>query len=215
MSAKRALSAALALLLAVSFAAPSGARALSDAGFEYTVTDDVATVTGCTSTCSTTLVIPATLGTYPVTSIGTDAFYNNALTRVTIPNSVTSIGSYAFATNRLKRVTIGNSVTSIGNYAFYTNRLTRVTIPNSVTSIGTAAFINNRLTRVTIPDSVTSIGWTAFWNNRLTSVIFLGNAPTDGGNVFAGNADLAQVVRQLSATGWAGTWSSVTVVIAE
>ncbi|MEI7605061.1 MAG: hypothetical protein WCJ78_02570 [Chloroflexota bacterium] len=46
-------------------------------------------------------------------------------------------------------------------------------------------------------------------------MIFLGNAPTDGGDVFAGNADLLQVVRQPGATGWLGTWSGVTVVIAE
>jgi hypothetical protein len=150
MSATRAVSAALALLLAVSFATPSGARADSAAGFEYTVTDSLATVTGCTGgTCPTTLVIPARLGGYRVRSIGNSAFYDN------------------------------------------------------------------RLTRVTIPDSVTSIGWNAFWNNRLTSVIFLGNAPTDGGDVFAGNADLLQVVRQPGATGWLGTWSGVTVVIAE
>jgi plastocyanin len=44
MPAKRVLSAALALLLAVSFAAPSGARALSAAGFNYTVADNAATV---------------------------------------------------------------------------------------------------------------------------------------------------------------------------
>ena len=45
MPAKRALSAALALLLAVSFAAPSGARADSADGFEYFVTGSTATVT--------------------------------------------------------------------------------------------------------------------------------------------------------------------------
>jgi hypothetical protein len=192
MPAKRALSAALALLLAVSFAAPNGGRARSAAGFEYTVTGGAATVTGCTSTCPTTLVIPATLGTYPVTSIGDYAFDNSLLTRVTIPDSVTSIAYGVFYNNRLTRVTIPNSVTSIGGYAFRYNRLKRVTIPNSVTSIGDYAFDTNRLTRV----------------------IFLGNAPTAGINVFDNNPDLLQVVRQPSATGWLGTWSDVTVVIA-
>jgi hypothetical protein len=207
MPAKRALSAALALLFAVSFAAPSGARALSEAGFEYTVSDGAATVTGCTSTCPTTLVIPATLGGNAVTTIDTAAFYDNDLTGVTIPNSVTTIRGYAFSNNRaITSVTIGNSVTSIGASAFYDNDLTSVTIPNSVTSIGEGAFMGNALTTVTIPnsvtaigslafasnaltsvtisDSVTSIGEEAFNDNRLTSVTFLGNAPTDGGRVF-------------------------------
>jgi hypothetical protein len=126
-----------------------------------------------------------------------------------------SIGEAAFFNNRLKRVTIGNSVMSIDGAAFANNRLKRVTIGNSVTSIGDGAFINNLLTSVTIPDSVTSIGYNAFRNNLLTSVIFLGDAPTAGGvDVFTENLNLLQVVRQPSATGWLGTWSSVTVVIA-
>jgi Flp pilus assembly protein protease CpaA len=238
MSAKRAASAALALLLAVSFAEPSGARALSEAGFEYTVSDGAATVTGCTSTCPTTLVIPATLGGNAVTTIGISAFYDNDLTSVTIPNSVTTIGGYAFSNNHaITSVTIGNSVTSIGASAFYDNDLTSVTIPNSVTSIGEGAFMGNALTTVTIPnsvtaigslafasnaltsvtisDSVTSIGEEAFNDNRLTSVTFLGNAPTDGGRVFINNFLLTSVTRSHTATGWGSTWSDVPVIIAD
>jgi hypothetical protein len=210
MPAKRILSAALALLLAVSFAAPSGARALSADGFEYTVSDGVATVTGCTSTCPTTLVIPATLGGYSVTTIGNSAFrdnalttvtigssvtsigdyafYNNALTTVTIPNSVTTIGNSAFRDNALTTVTIGSSVTSIGDYAFYNNALTTVTIPNSVTTIGTAAFYNNALTTVTIGSSVTSIGDYAFYNNALTTVTIGSSVTSIGGHAFYNNA---------------------------
>jgi hypothetical protein len=145
MPAKRLLTATLALLLAVSFAAPSGARAASAAGFEYTVADGAATVTGCSSTCPTTLVIPARLGGYRVRSIGDAAFTHNFLTSVTIPNSITSIGDSAFFDNLLTRVTIPNSVTSIGNNTFYDNLLRSVTFPNSITSIGTLAFYNNRL----------------------------------------------------------------------
>ncbi len=215
MPAKRVLAVALTLLLAVSFVAPSGARALSDAGFEYTGNDGAATVTGCTSTCPTTLVIPDTLGGNSVTTIGGAAFAANALTSVTIGNSVTSIGDFAFANNALTTVTIPTSVTSIGTGAFAANALTSVTIPNSVTTIGNYAFYNNALTTVTIPNSVTTIGEGAFYSNALTSVTFLGNAPADGGNVFGNNIGLASITRPYSAAGWGSTWSGKTVVIAD
>jgi hypothetical protein len=189
MSAKRVLSVALTLLLAVSFAAPSGARALSADGFEYTVSDGVATVTGCTGdTCPPTLVIPATLGGYSVTTIGDSAFEAKSLTTVTIPNSVTTIGASAFYNNVLTTVTIGNSVTSIGSFAFHTNRLTTVTIPNSVTTIGASAFYSNLLSTVTIGNSVTSIGAGAFSTNALTTVTIPNSVTTIGPQAFLSNA---------------------------
>ena len=163
MPAKRIVSTVLALLLAVSFAAPSGARALSDAGFEYIGNDGAATVTGCTSTCPTTLVIPDTLGGNSVATIGNYAFYNNSLTSVTIPNSVTSIGNYAFYSNALTSVTIPNSVTTIGDYAFEANALTSVTFLGNAPAAGTAVFFGNvGLTFVT--RSSTATGWGLTWS---------------------------------------------------
>ena len=163
MPAKRALSAALALTLVVSFAAPSGARAASADGFEYTLTGSDATVTGCTSTCPTTLVIPSTLDGYSVTSIGYSAFFNIDLTTVTIPNSVTSIGVWAFSRNNLTTVTIPNSVTSIGIMAFEWNSLTSVTFLGNAPTYGTTVFLGNTgLTFVTRPYAAT--GWGSTWS---------------------------------------------------
>jgi hypothetical protein len=237
MTAKQIVSAVLALLLAVSFAAPNGARALTDYGFTYTQTGGAVTVTGCNGACPTTLDIPAVLGGYFVTRIGDDAFAGESLTAVTISSTVTTIGVAAFASNNLTAVTIGNSVTDIGAGAFASNDLTTVSIPNSVTSIGYnafgtnllttvtignsvttldgAAFASNRLTTMTIPNSVTHIGEGAFYNNLLTSVTFLGNAPTEGASVFYLNSGLTSVTRSYTATGWGSTWNGVPVVVAD
>jgi hypothetical protein len=102
----------------VSFAAPSGARAVSAGGFIYDGSPGGATVTGCDGICPTTLTIPDTLGGQPVTSIGDGAFETSLLTGVTISDRVTSIGRNAFYNNHLTSVTIPNSVTTVGENAF-------------------------------------------------------------------------------------------------
>jgi hypothetical protein len=209
MPAKRVLAVALTLLIAASFAAPSGARALTEHGFTYTQSGGEATITGCETTCPTTLNIPAVLGGYfvttigpaafdaaslvaltipsTVTSIGASAFEFNSLATVTIPNSVTIIGDAAFQANNLTNVTIGSSVTTIGDYAFYGNSLISVTIPNSVTTIGDVAFYYNALTTVSIPNSVTSIGDYAFMGNALTSVTIPNSVTSIGDHAFQSN----------------------------
>jgi uncharacterized repeat protein (TIGR02543 family) len=141
------------------------------------------------ATGAVTIPATVTLGsvTYHVTTIGNDAFQNNLLTSVTIPNSVTTIGNFAFAFNLLASVTIPNSVTTIGSGAFRNNLLTSVTIPNSVTTIGNFAFAVNLLASVTIPNSVTTISDSAFNNNLLASVTIPNSVTTIGNDAFASN----------------------------
>ncbi len=115
-----------------------------------------------------TVTIPPTVKyqgiDYEVTTIGDNAFANNQLDSVTIPDGVTSIEDGAFWDNQLTSVTIPNSVTSIGDGAFYDNQLTSVIIPDGVISIGDEAFAYNPLTEVTIGENVASIGaFVFFW----------------------------------------------------
>jgi putative cell wall-binding protein len=153
--------------------------------YTYRVANGEATITKCDSGASGAIEIPATLGDYPVTSIGYVAFSDcRSLTSVTIPDSVTNIGDEAFADCRsLTSVTIGNSVTSIGYGAFSNcSSLTSVTIGNSVTSIGYGAFSNcHSLTSVTIPDSVKSIGDRAFSDCSSLTSVTIGNSVTSIG----------------------------------
>lgn len=62
--------------------------------------------------------------TYTVTRIANQAFGNNGLTSVTIPNTVTNIGTSAFQSNQLTQLVIPSSVTTIGANAFTSNNLT-------------------------------------------------------------------------------------------
>ncbi|WP_198141986.1 leucine-rich repeat domain-containing protein, partial [Leucobacter komagatae] len=123
------------------------------------IADDTNVSAGATATGydpaigGTTVAIPGTVtinGTpYPVTTIGSRAFWDNQLTQVTIPDSVTTIDSQAFRDNQLTQVTIPDSVTTIGDFAFSRNQLAQVRIPDSVTTISGYAFQNNQLTQVT------------------------------------------------------------------
>ncbi|WP_052467131.1 leucine-rich repeat domain-containing protein [Psychroserpens damuponensis] len=114
--------------------------------------------------------------TYSITSIGNQAFFQNGLTSVSIPNSVTIIDDAAFRGNSFTSFTIPNSVITIGNSAFRDNMLmTNITLGNNITSIGQEAFAFNDLQSLTIPDSVLTIGYGAFVQNTNLNNLILGN----------------------------------------
>ena len=143
--------------------------------YTYTVTDGKATITDVDTSIAGDVTIPSTLGGYPVTAVGDEAFYRcRNLSSVTIPDGVISIGNKAFyRCTGLSDITIGNSVTSVGDAAFYScYHLTSVTVPGSVKNIGEEAFADcSALVSVTIGNGVTNIGSDAFrYCDNITSV---------------------------------------------
>ena len=188
MFTKQILAATLASVLAASFAAPSGARALSADGFEYTVTDSTVTVTGCVGgTCPVNLVIPYALAGWEVTAVAASAFANQNLASVSIPFIVVSIGDSAFLTNNLGSVRLPFSLRTLGAYAFANNNLTAVVIPSGVTTIGQGAFESNSLASVRLNDGLVEIGSEAFLGNTLTTVSIPDSVTGIGGSAFAVN----------------------------
>ena len=139
------------------------------------------------------LIIPPTVKinniTYPVTNIGSYAFYDcSNITDINIPSSVKYIENLSFAgCNNLSSVHIENLSAWCDIYFEYNNsnplynahhlfinekEVTELVVPNDVKTIRSYAFEGlTNLTSVTIPNSVTSIGQYAFaYCTGLTSV---------------------------------------------
>jgi BspA type Leucine rich repeat region (6 copies) len=135
--------------------------------WSYTPNNGPVTITGITNLpVNGVVVIPDTINSYPVTSIGDQAFFDlTNVTSVIIPEGVTSIGFQAFELcTGLVSIAIPGSVSQIGGSAFtYCAKLASVSIPNGVTSLADQTFEDcSSLTSVVIPDGVTNIGNNVF-----------------------------------------------------
>ena len=150
----------------------SGNPAVQDAAnaplfdFEFTPDNTAVIVTNYKyNGAAADVTIPSSYQGKPVTTIGHAAFFNSAVTSVTIPDSVTSISDDAFINcPKLTNISIPNSVTYIGFSAFSScTSLKSITLPSSLSFISGALFLGcSQLTTIHIPVSVTSIGNNAF-----------------------------------------------------
>ena len=150
----------------------SGNPAVQDAAnaplfdFDFTLDNTAAIVTNYKyNGAAADVTIPSRYKGKPVTTIGHAAFFNSAVTSVTIPDSVTSISDDAFVNcPQLTNISIPNSVTYIGFNAFSScTRLKSITLPSSLSFISGSLFSGcSQLTTIHIPVSVTSIGNNAF-----------------------------------------------------
>ena len=180
------------------FIFPHTANAATEGNYTYTVSNGEATITDFVTSVKGEIIIPDSLGGYPVTSIGEAAFaYCKSLKSINIPNNVAYIGDSAFyGCSSLTSINIPNSVTSIGDFAFGgCSSLTSINIPDSVTSIGDFTFNNcSSLTNITIPNSVTSIGYYAFDGcSSLTSINIPDSVTSIGDNAFNSCSSLTSI----------------------
>lgn len=157
----------------------SGNPAVQDAAnaplFDFAFTpDNTAVIVIRYKGTATDVTIPSRYKGIPVTMIDHAAFFNSAVTSVTIPDSVTSISHDAFINcPQLTNISIPNSVTYIGFSAFRScTSLKSITLPSSLSSISEALFSGcSQLTTIQIPDSVLSIQDYAFENcTRLETI---------------------------------------------
>lgn len=152
----------------------SGNPAVQDAAnaplfdFKFTPDNTAVIVTRYNGTAAD-VTIPSRYKGKPVTAIEHAAFFNSAVTSVTIPDSVTSIDDNAFGfCSQLTNISIPNSVTYIGFSAFaHCTSLKSITLPSSLSFISGSLFSGcSQLTTIHIPDSVPSIQSYAFYHCR-------------------------------------------------
>jgi len=162
------------------FAAQSG-----DYTYE-TVNDETATITGYTG-AGGNVIIPDTLGGYPVTIIGEGAFTDcEDMTAVTIPETVTTLGEWAFCFTQITEITIPKNVTEINYSTFmYARQLTHFIVDEENTAFTTidGVLFNNSGTTLlcyprgktgdyTVPNGVTEIArYSCYGSRNMTSLI--------------------------------------------
>ncbi len=225
MKLRKNLSAILAaVMIAVSIPISVGASTeyFNGGDYKYSVVDGKAVVHDLRNDLRGDVVIPDTLGGYPVAAVGYGAFGESfditsvvvpdgttvidgsafymctSLRSVTIPDSVRVIGANAFNfCSSLESVTIPYGVTRIGEGTFYTcEALNDITVPNSVTAIGKRAFLGcDELRSITLSENLTSIGEEAFFYCTSLVEITISDSVTEiGARAFEGCEALERVV---------------------
>ncbi len=134
---------AAAVALTVVHFAAMGNNTPTDTAFTFAVEDGGAILTGSNDTLSGAVMLPDTLGGYPVVGIGENAFKDcTDVTAFFLPDTVTSIGAYAFENcTSLAQAVLPAGLDSIGDGAFWKCAgLVSISLPASVRSIGSCAF---------------------------------------------------------------------------
>lgn len=177
---------------------------IDESNCTYSIVDSKAILTGVDDSVRGEVLIPSSLGGYPLYAVGEDAFSNNkVITGVTISKGVQEIQEYAFSKcYKLKKVIINegvriiayrafafchevetvklpNTLTIIGSYAFmFCDSLENITIPNGVLEIGSEAFSScSSLESIVIPDSVIEISSDAFSPCYNLKTVTIGGSP--------------------------------------
>ena len=151
--------------------------------FEYEIKNNKVTIKQYIGT-ETDVIIPKTIEGYPVTELGSSAFYQNSsvksvilpdgleligsfaffrcygITEMKIPDSVKTINAQAFNDCKsLKTIDLGEGIQVIKDRAFYgCEALESITFPSSLTTLAYNVFSGCKaLTEITIPATITSL----------------------------------------------------------
>jgi hypothetical protein len=142
----------------------------NDTPFSFDIVDGEAIITRFNERYSSSITIPTTLQSKPVTAIDDNVFSNYSISSVYLPRGLKRIGIGAFASNSISQITIPDSVELIRVMAFQNNNLRRITLGSGLRTIEPYTFRNNLLVEITIPETISSIGAGAFQGNTIEMV---------------------------------------------
>ncbi len=144
----------------------------------YEIIDGGAVITACDTFIEGNLELPATLGGYPITGIGNNAFRFCQITDITLPETLETIGNNAFCGTALRGIYIPSGVHTIGQVAFQEcsdfNGFVVAQDNPYFSSDGYGILFNKPQTKLisapcallgtyTIPSTVTTVGYSAFF----------------------------------------------------
>ena len=165
--------------------------------YTYNVFDSKATIYDVDTSISGNVIIPSTLGGYPVTEIFSNAFNKCSLIQsITIPEGVIGIGSFVFdGCYQISSINIPDSVEFVGGKAFddtawYKNQ------PDGVIYAGKIAYKykGNCPKTVKIKDGTIGIAYEAFKNcTELESIVIPEGAKYIEGFAFFGCTSLKEI----------------------
>lgn len=145
--------------------------------YSYSIENNHAIIQSADTSISGYVLIPSTLGGYPVGAIGRAAFLNCVgITGIAFPDntSITNIGSHAFqGCTGLLHAALPAGLTDLEAGLFYgCSNLVSVTLPDSLLTIGAAAFAQcESLQSINLPVDLQTIGESAFLNARHLAAI--------------------------------------------
>ena len=182
-----------------------------ESAYKYSVNNGVATITDYVGS-DTTVIIPETLGGYPVEIISAYAFAgNDNITEISLPAGLKKIEALAF--NGCKKLftikAVNNSSFSVKTGIIYSSDgeeliyaaegrvLTSLVVPEGVITIYEGAFANQKdLGRVEVPDSVIEIQDNAFPTNSF--ITLYGGIDDCAAKAYASKYNLSYNLYQIS-----------------
>lgn len=155
-------------------------------------------------------------------TIGKEAFYNNQITEVVLPDTVESIGVGAFEScSNLNTVKFPKSLKTIGDRAFISLPIANIEFNEGLETIGAEAFrYNGQVSKVVFPASLKMINTAAFDRSSISSITFLGDVDSIERSAFDRCGNLKEVifhgvVKKLGSYAFASTWALTEITLPE